>query len=175
MADFLNLLQDLANSGVLDLWPYFLIIYTLTLYLALIIWVLNDVLKRSHSFLFQILAVCLIVFGNIFGLIVYLIIRPRQTLLELNLYETELKTLISTHSCPQCQTELTADFLYCPFCQIQIQNRCSKCHSIFKKEWEMCPFCGHSSVNSPKSSPKRTRSKTPKKTKKSTTKRSSRK
>ena len=157
MADFLNWTQDLFNSGLLNLLPYLTGAYLLILYLALIIWVINDSLKRSQSLLFQIFAASLLIFTNLLGLIIYLIIRPRQTLTERAFITAELKTLNTSQPCPKCRREIDNEFLYCPFCQTKIQNRCLKCRALLKKEWQACPHCGQDCISETRST-KHTRS-----------------
>jgi len=64
------------------------ILYIAGLWLSLIIWVTRDVMYRSHNIAFQVFAILLNIFLPILGLLIYLILRPEKTLLEV--YHEEL-------------------------------------------------------------------------------------
>ncbi len=76
-----NMSIDLGIKLVLG---YFFIIWA-----AFIIWVIKDVTNRTTNILVQTLAIFIILFFTpIFGLPIYLLIRPRTTLFE-QYYEQE--------------------------------------------------------------------------------------
>ncbi len=59
------------------------IIYLGVLWIALIIWVTKDITNRTHNLVFQICSILLIViFTPLFGLLLYLILRPTKTLMD---------------------------------------------------------------------------------------------
>jgi heme/copper-type cytochrome/quinol oxidase subunit 2 len=58
------------------------------LYFSLIVWTARDVAARSRDTIVRIAAILLVIFLNVFGLVVYLMLRPRETIAER--YEREL-------------------------------------------------------------------------------------
>lgn len=61
---------------------------TALLYFSLLVWTARDVAARSRDALVRVAAVLLVLFLNVFGLAVYLMLRPRETIDER--YEREL-------------------------------------------------------------------------------------
>lgn len=69
------------------------IVYVGLLWLAIIIWVTRDSISRSSSLLFQTFAILLNIGIPILGVLLYLIIRPSQTLLERYYQDMEQRLL----------------------------------------------------------------------------------
>ena len=44
--------------------------------------------------------------------------------------------------CENCQHNIDAKFLYCPFCGNFKHNVCTECKTILEDEWKICPACG---------------------------------
>lgn len=118
--------------------------YVGIIWLALIIWTIRDSYNRSHNFLFFFFSFVLVLFFNIFGLIIYLIIRPQTTLQTRKIEKVTLNTLHerTTAKCPSCRKKVSTEFLYCPYCKKEIVNSCLKCKKPIDKKWEICPYCG---------------------------------
>lgn len=70
-----------------------LLAYGGLLWLAIIIWVTRDSIHRSRSLLFQTFAILLNLLIPLLGVLLYLIIRPSQTLLERYYHEMEQRLL----------------------------------------------------------------------------------
>lgn len=71
-----------------------LVTYLLLLWLALIIWVTKDIICRTNNIAFQIISIFLVVFLNIFGVIIYIAIRPSKTLIEKFFEDLEYEALV---------------------------------------------------------------------------------
>ena len=80
--DSINKLIALYESPLLDLVVKGMLIYVAILWFAMIVWVARDVINRSNSILFQVLVILANIALPVFGLILYLILRPSKTLLE---------------------------------------------------------------------------------------------
>ena len=110
------------------------------------IWVVNDAKARSSSIIFVIISAWLVLFFNVFGLIIYFIIRPQTTVEESRWAELEHKYLefetAGLMSCPKCNFSLQPDFNICPQCGFEVKVECSNCESYIYKDWEFCPYCG---------------------------------
>ena len=72
---------------------YGVLIYLGILWLALIAWVARDVIGRSRSLLFQTLMILINMTLPVFGLFVYLLLRPPKTLVEKYYDEVEMRLL----------------------------------------------------------------------------------
>ena len=70
------------------------IVYLGVLWIVLIAWVTKDIVNRSNNLLLQTISVLLVIILNIFGLLIYLAIRPQKTLKEKMLEELELEMLM---------------------------------------------------------------------------------
>ncbi len=87
---------------------------------------------------------------NIFGLVLYMILRPRETLAEAYERSLEEETLLQEieerQHCPNCRQRVQADFMVCPFCHTELKQRCPRCEKLLLPKWELCPYCGNTQV-----------------------------
>ena len=124
--DTINKLIAIYESPLLDLIIKGSLIYLAVLWFAVIIWVARDVINRSNSIFFQVLVILSNIVLPIFGLILYLIIRPSKTLLEKYYEEMEYNFLhdhaVEDEKCPRCEEHISSEFLYCPACTEKIRN-----------------------------------------------------
>jgi len=122
------------------------LIYLGVLWLAIVIWVGRDIINRTNNILFQVFVILLNVVLPVFGLILYLIIRPSKTLLEKYYEELEYQFLAdqtsSEEDCPKCEASIASDFLYCPACAEKVKNSCWHCNHIYLSKYVVCPYCG---------------------------------
>ncbi len=122
--------------------------YFLIFWVALVLWTARDVRRRSRDVLVQILAVLLVLFFHLAGLLLYWVLRPAETLAES--YERSLEEeallqgLEERQACPNCKQQVQPDFILCPNCQTQIKRRCPACDHPLHLRWEVCPYCGQS-------------------------------
>ena len=120
--------------------------YLFAVYVGIIVWTYRDVRSRSRDVLAQILAVLLVVVFNVFGLLVYTLLRPRTTLAEE--YERSLaeeailQDLEERRLCPSCQRRVAPDYIVCPWCHHQLKLRCVGCGRLLNPSWDVCPYCG---------------------------------
>ena len=117
--------------------------YIFVLLVAIVIWVARDIVSRTKSLIFQVLAILLVIILNLPGLLIYLIIRPQKTLLEKYHEELEQKVLAETEeNCPKCDRPLPLEFQFCPHCGEEARQKCKKCGKLVSKNWSVCPYCG---------------------------------
>lgn len=120
--------------------------YLFAVYAGLIVWTFRDVRSRSRDVLAQILAVLLVAIFNLFGLMIYALLRPRTTLAEE--YERSLteeailQDLEERRLCPSCQRRVAPDYIVCPACHHQLKLRCVGCSRLLNPSWDVCPYCG---------------------------------
>jgi RNA polymerase subunit RPABC4/transcription elongation factor Spt4 len=122
--------------------------YAAALWFCLVVWTFRDIQKRTRDVLVQILATVLVLLFNVPGLMLYLILRPPETLSETyarNLgEETLLRELSQRDVCPHCQNKVEPDFRVCPICRTPLKEQCPSCHKLTQLNWQACPFCAYS-------------------------------
>ena len=122
--------------------------YAAALWFCLVVWTFRDIQKRTRDVLVQILATILVLLFNVPGLMLYLILRPPETLNEMyarNLgEETLLRELAQRDVCPHCQNKVEPDFRVCPICRTPLKESCPSCRKLTQLNWQACPYCAHS-------------------------------
>ncbi|MEA3304221.1 MAG: zinc ribbon domain-containing protein [Patescibacteria group bacterium] len=143
---FYNLVDSIYQSAIFQEISQGFIIFIISFWIALLIWMARDIVHRTDSLFYQVFCILL---GLLFipGWILYLMLRPPRTLSQR--YDEELErqafldSLQREHGqCPSCSQEVGETFQYCPHCQAQLKNECKKCHKLMNLDWTLCPFCG---------------------------------
>lgn len=122
-----------------------LIAYAVILWLGTLVWVYRDIRERTRDTWSHTVSVLLVVIFNLPGLILYLVLRPRETLLEA--YERRLETealmgdMPERRVCPSCQRPTRPDYLVCPYCRTGLRQACAKCSKPLELTWVACPYC----------------------------------
>ena len=115
------------------------------LWLGFTIWTWQDMRARSRDPLAQIAATTLVFLLPAFGLVVYLLLRPRETLAdayERSLEEEALlKEIEDHHHCPGCGRHVHADWQVCPHCHTRLKKACVHCAKKLELAWNICPHC----------------------------------
>jgi len=124
--------------------------YVAALWFCLVIWTFRDIQKRTRDVLVQILATLLVLLFNVPGLMLYLILRPPETLsdgYQRTLAEEALaRDIAGRMTCPNCQTRVGDDFRICPMCRANLREPCGSCGRLVQVGWSACPFCTHAIV-----------------------------
>ena len=141
--DFFTSAQSFFSSDSFIYLLYGLILYIALFWFALVIWVTKDIINRTNNILFQVFAILLVIGLNLPGLLIYLMLRPLQTLDDKYLDEIEMESFEKeSKMCRECKSELHKEFEFCPFCGKEIQTKCSHCEKRSDQEFEFCPLCG---------------------------------
>jgi hypothetical protein len=113
---------------------------------GMVIWTFRDMRARSRDVLAQILATILVLVLPGIGLVVYLMLRPRETLEEAYEHSLEQEALLQAieepEECPGCGQRIDSSFLYCPDCHTRLKKACPGCSSPLRLHWTLCPYCG---------------------------------
>lgn len=147
MTEELVQLEGILSSPIFDWAIKGILIYTAIFWIALVVWVTRDVINRTNNLFFQIMMIALNIILPIFGLVVYLVIRPNKTLVEKYYEEIEYRALAegaeqSLLHCPKCGTEIERDFTFCPNCANELRKPCGKCKRLIDVKYKLCPYCG---------------------------------
>jgi len=115
-------------------------------WIAMVIWTFNDIRSRSRDWLAILLACLLTLVIPIVGLILYLMVRPKNTLAEVydRALEEEalLRDLESASTCHHCGSSIKEEWAFCPTCHTQLQYSCDNCNELVRTEWDICAYCG---------------------------------
>ena len=121
-------------------------VFLTSLWLGMVLWTFNDIRARTRDIVVQIVATLMVAVLTLPGLILYFLIRPRETLAEAYERALEQEALLQAveepEVCPACGTKVRADYLYCPYCHTQLKKRCVACDRILHLDWNICPYCG---------------------------------
>ena len=115
-------------------------------WVGLIIWTWRDIRSRSADIFAALLAVLLVAVFNVIGLLIYILVRPKQTLAEQydRALEEEilLQELEQSPTCHNCGRPVKPDWQYCPYCEAELKHPCPQCGYLLEPEWKRCPQCG---------------------------------
>ncbi len=114
---------------------------------GLTLWAFRDIHARSRDILVQILATVMVGVIPIAGILVYFMLRPRETLQEGYVRALEEESLLSSiehqEFCPTCGRRADQDMQWCPACHTKLRNACGSCGKAVHLSWDMCPYCGN--------------------------------
>jgi RNA polymerase subunit RPABC4/transcription elongation factor Spt4 len=119
---------------------------TIALYAGMAIWAFRDIRSRSRDVLAQILATLLVLVLPVVGLVVYILLRPKETLEEAYERSLEQEALLQAieepEHCRRCGHRVKGEYLFCPNCHTQVKAACAGCGRPLQTHWKMCPYCG---------------------------------
>jgi hypothetical protein len=129
--------------------------YALVLWVSAVVWTYRDVRTRTSDPLSQAVAVLLVGVFNLLGLIVYLVIRPQETIADA--YERSLEAEAILHelqldanSCQSCRRPVEPDFNVCPYCKTLLREPCRSCAKPVRTNWMACPYCATDRAQPPR-------------------------
>jgi len=133
-------------------------------WIGAVIWAFRDIRSRSRDIFAQVLATLMVlVFFPLFpvpGLLLYLILRPRETLAEVYEHSLEEEVLLQgieeRLACPGCNRRIEDAFMICPTCHTRLKKACPSCGRLLHLRWNICPYCGavQTAVKGPVPSPR---------------------
>lgn len=146
---------DLVNSiaTVLGIVVALFGAFLFAFWIAMGIWTFNDIRSRTRDWLAIGLACLLTLIFPLVGLILYMMIRPKETLADVydRALEEEaiLRELEESVTCHACGVPVKEAWVFCPNCHAQQQYACASCGSLVRQEWDICVQCGSSQSGDP--------------------------
>jgi len=136
-----NPLVQLAGRAIL--------LYLVLLWLASAYWAYRDLQSRTANPIAPYLAAVFIIlftpFLFVFGIMLYRLIRPQDTVEEANeraLAQEAMIREMQTQHCQTCARRVEADWLVCPYCSGRLRALCPACTRIYELDWQVCAWCG---------------------------------
>lgn len=115
------------------------------LWVSMIIWTYRDMKARSRDAFAQVLAALVVGLLNVSGLLVYLILRPRETLAEQYERALEEEALLQEiegkQVCAGCGHPSKENWRLCPYCHTKLKKTCQNCDELLELPWTVCPYC----------------------------------
>jgi RNA polymerase subunit RPABC4/transcription elongation factor Spt4 len=115
------------------------------LWLAVIIWTFRDIRSRARDPLVRILATLVVAVLFLPGILIYLILRPANTLEDEYQRSLEEEALLQNiediPQCPGCNRRIQADWIVCPSCHTRLKKVCHQCGKLMELPWNLCPYC----------------------------------
>ncbi len=115
------------------------------LWLGMILWTIRDFRSRSRDPLAQAAAGLVVAVLNVFGLLIYLMLRPRETLAEAYERSLEEEALLQDIEekpvCPGCGRPANIRWQVCPACHTRLKKPCTACGELLELPWNVCPYC----------------------------------
>lgn len=122
--------------------------FVVALWVSLVIWTFRDMRARTRDAFAQLLASLMVLVLGPFGIILYFILRPRETLAEKYERSLEEEALLQDieerHICPGCKQPIEPDYVLCPICHTRLRHPCIHCGRLIHPRWSVCPYCAQS-------------------------------
>lgn len=114
-------------------------------WIGLALWTLRDIRSRTRDFFAWLLALLLVLITGPIGLLLYFLLRPRETLDQVYDRQLEeealLRDITTRRACPHCQAVTDPEWLVCPYCQTELRRKCTICGHLLDLDWVVCPYC----------------------------------
>lgn len=121
------------------------------LWLGLVLWTFRDMRTRSRDVLAQVAAALMVAVLNVFGVLLYLMLRPHETLAEAYERSLEEESLLQGIEekpiCPGCGRPSDALWQVCPHCHTRLKKPCIACGELLDLPWNLCPYCATPQAN----------------------------
>jgi len=132
---------ELLNSigVVLELLVAIFTALTVAFWISLAVWTLRDIRSRTRDFFAWLLATLLVLATGPIGLLLYFLLRPRETVAQVYDRQLEeealLRDITARRACPACQTVTEPDWLICPKCRTALRQTCAACGRPLELDW----------------------------------------
>jgi RNA polymerase subunit RPABC4/transcription elongation factor Spt4 len=142
--------NDFTSNPVVQLAATLIVVYVVMLWLGTAYWAFRDMQARTENPILPYFASALIIFFTplvfLFAWLMYIIIRPRETMAEVyerSLAEESLLAEMEKHlNCPTCRARVSEDWIVCPNCRTRLHRICPACQRLTEPAWSICAFCG---------------------------------
>lgn len=120
-------------------------------WLAIVLWSYRDMRARSRDSFMRIVVALVVAALNVPGLLIYLLLRPRETLAEAYERSLEEEALLQEIEekpvCPTCGIRTQETWQVCPSCHTKLKKPCINCGKMLELSWNICPHCATSQIS----------------------------
>jgi hypothetical protein len=125
-----------------------ILLFSLVIFWLVVVgWVWADSGERTTKTGARILYVLIVLVLNIPGLIIYLIVRPSETIEQIYWGDLERRYLKFETSdlgdCPSCCSQLYPGYVHCPNCGFELKKKCPSCDMLVNRDCKYCVYCGY--------------------------------
>lgn len=142
-ADVFESLSSFFDSPVWTVLKVLIAAFIILMWLALGVWVFRDAQRRNAAPGYPRLMTGIGVIIPFFGPLLYLAVRPGETLSEQR--DRQLETLSLEREarlqCPDCGFPTEPRYLACPACMRKLKHPCTHCGEPIDPRWSVCPYC----------------------------------
>lgn len=132
-------------SGILTVGAVYGGLVLAAFWIAMIVWTFRDMRARSRDPLGQIIVTIMVAALTLPGFLIYLFLRPRETLSEAYERSLEEEALLQDIEdkpvCPGCKQRVNEDWQACPHCHTRLKRPCARCGRTLELSWDLCPYC----------------------------------
>ena len=125
--------------------PYYGSAVLLAFWATSIVWTYRDMRARSRNVWARFFAATFVGLLTLPGLLIYWLMRPRETLNSAYARSLEEEALLQeierTVSCPSCAQSTERSWQICPNCHTQLRRSCHSCKTMLELDWSRCPSC----------------------------------
>jgi RNA polymerase subunit RPABC4/transcription elongation factor Spt4 len=136
---------------ILQIFLAFSAAFLIALWVSMIIWTFRDVRSRSRDVFAILLATLMVVVFGLLGLLLYLLLRPRETLAEIYERSLEEEALLQDLEervvCPGCRRKTEEEWQVCPDCHTILKKTCLNCGQLLHLRWNICPYCASPAID----------------------------
>lgn len=146
MAEFEKFLEFLKTTELYRYGRMFGYALLIASWVGAVLYVLHDSERRFKNPVMRLLAVLLPLGLWLPGLLIYLFLRPSETVTD-RMYQKFLTNTVKLQEnpsmCPTCKGFVKPDFIYCPHCGDTVLMGCGHCSRSMRRDWKHCPSCGN--------------------------------
>jgi RNA polymerase subunit RPABC4/transcription elongation factor Spt4 len=132
-------------NGILSGALIYVGVVALAFWIGMILWTFRDMRARSRDTFSQIAVAALVALLNVPGFLLYLFLRPRETLADAYERSLEEEALLQDiedkPTCPACKSRVHDDWQACPNCHTRLKKSCVRCGKLLEMSWDLCPYC----------------------------------
>lgn len=141
--DIFSAFSSFFGSPIFKFLTRLTLLFVIVLWLSLVYWTYRDAKRRGALSVYW---AAVVFFFNLFGWIVYMMVRPPELLEDVRERQLEIRAQEASLSkaelvCSSCFKLIEPDFLICPYCLKKLKESCPRCGRALKISWTVCPFC----------------------------------
>jgi len=141
-----DLLAGLGLSGdVVTIVAIYGVVVLAAFWLAMVVWAYRYMRSRSRDTLAQLGVALMVAVLLLPGLLIYIFLRPRETLGEAYERSLEEEALLQEieekPTCPGCGQRVQENWQACPHCYTRLKKPCVNCRQMLELSWQICPHC----------------------------------